>query len=93
MDIFLPLLRADFEMSDTYCYQGNEKYAVALTVLGGEDDTVTLEQLESWCDFFTQKKIILLKGDHFFIDSHRDLVLQEINNIIIRTLIPIALNI
>ncbi|NRD75046.1 thioesterase [Shewanella sp. VB17] len=83
MELFLPLLRADFEISDRYCYQEDDKYAVDLTVLGGEDDTITFETLESWGDFFTQeKKVTLLKGDHFFIDSHRDLVLQQVSNIL-----------
>jgi medium-chain acyl-[acyl-carrier-protein] hydrolase len=83
MDLFIPLLRADFEIADTYSYQGNEKFDCLLTVLGGEEDDITIEQLNSWKKFFNQEKQVnLLPGGHFFIDSHSEIVFKHVNQIL-----------
>jgi surfactin synthase thioesterase subunit len=87
MELVLPLLRADFEMADTYCYKGNARFNCPITILGGKDDSITIEQLHNWGQFFTkEKQILMLTGDHFFIDSHKELVIKEVNKVIISTL-------
>jgi medium-chain acyl-[acyl-carrier-protein] hydrolase len=84
MDLFLPLLRADFELADTYCYEGDAIFNCPITVLGGEKDIgISFAQLESWQNFFVQKaKVHMLFGDHFFIDSHKNICLEKVNAII-----------
>jgi surfactin synthase thioesterase subunit len=88
MDLFLPLLRADFELADTYCFEGDSVFNCPISVLGGEEDIdISFAQLESWQNFFVQKaKVHMLPGDHFFIDSHKDICLEKVNAIINTTL-------
>jgi surfactin synthase thioesterase subunit len=84
MDLFLPLLRADFELADTYCYNGDLVFDCPISVLGGKDDVdISFEQLSSWQNFFkNQANVHMLPGDHFFIDSHKSICLEKINAII-----------
>jgi len=88
MEIFLPLLRADFELADTYYYQEDNVFNCPISVLGGKDDVaISLEQLQSWQNFFVNKaEVHMVSGDHFFIDSHKTLCLEIVNNIINKTL-------
>lgn len=84
MELFLPLLAADFKIADTYCYLGNIRFNCQISVFGGEDDVdISLLKLNSWGDLFTtDANVELFPGNHFFIDSHNDLVLKKINTII-----------
>lgn len=83
MDLFLPVLRADFEIADTYC---TEKSVVncPITVFGGEDDgTTTVQEMEAWQELFASfEHLHSFPGGHFFIDSHRSLVVNKVNNIL-----------
>lgn len=70
-DLFLPLLRADFEIVDTYVFQSEEPLCCPITVYGGlRDDHVSLESLREW-----QKQTVatcktkMFPGDHFFIQD------------------------
>lgn len=93
MELFLPLLRADFEIADKYCYAATADFNCPISVLGGEDDIeISLLQLESWGELFTSKpEVYLLPGNHFFIDSNKDLVLQKVTRIIDMSLKKIAI--
>lgn len=83
MELLLPSLRADFEIAETYCYKGSEKFDCPISVFGGKEDTITLESLNQWSEFFSQPaNIIQMLGGHFFIDSHRELVLRQVNQIL-----------
>lgn len=84
MDLFLPVLRADFELSDTYCYNGNAQFNCLITVLGGINDIdISREQLQSWQDFFVPNlHLYMIPGNHFFIDTHQGECLDKVNSII-----------
>jgi medium-chain acyl-[acyl-carrier-protein] hydrolase len=70
-NMFVPLLRADFEIVDTYEYWTEEPLDCPITVYGGaQDPFVTSEDLHEW-----QKQTLatfqqrVCAGDHFFIHS------------------------
>jgi medium-chain acyl-[acyl-carrier-protein] hydrolase len=70
-DLFLPLLRADFEIVDTYVHQSEEPLSWPITVYGGlRDNHVSVENLRDW-----QKQTVatcktkMFPGDHFFIQD------------------------
>ena len=71
MDLFEPVLRADFQALDTYAYEKSEPFDVPITVLRGSDESVLRADALQWQDE-TTKKISLLEfnGGHFFIFSH-----------------------
>ncbi len=88
MELFLPLVRADFEIADNYCFTSKAIFNCPITVLSGKDDIdITQFHLESWGNFFnTKQEIHMIPGNHFFIESHKDVVLEKVNEIIARAL-------
>ena len=72
-ELSLPLLRADFEIVDTYEYFPDEPLPCSITVYGGEqDEHVPFESLTAWEGQTSAKYLLrMLPGDHFFIDNHK----------------------
>ncbi|HEV2864405.1 MAG TPA: alpha/beta fold hydrolase [Pyrinomonadaceae bacterium] len=78
--VMLPLVRADFEVIQTYAYEEEPPLDCPITVYGGLlDGEVKREHLDAWC---AQTKapcaMRLFPGDHFFINANRDLLLQTL---------------
>ena len=69
--LLLPILRADFEVCETYVYEHDEPLDCPIAAFGGADDAyVSRAHLEAWrphtrATFSTR----LLPGDHFFLNS------------------------
>jgi surfactin synthase thioesterase subunit len=67
--LLLPVLRADFQMIETYRYADGPPLDVPLLVLGGtEDPAVSASDLSEWRRYTTtQCNVRLLPGAHFFL--------------------------
>ncbi|HEX8139343.1 MAG TPA: thioesterase II family protein [Pyrinomonadaceae bacterium] len=81
MQFMLPLLRADFEVNESYAYRDEPPLDYPITAFGGtEDEQVSRERLEGWREqtraSFTLR---LLPGDHFFLHSSQELLLRELS--------------
>lgn len=80
LQLFLPLLRADMSVIETYAWRDEAPLDCPLSVFSGIDDrSVTIEQLVAWrgltnADF----RLELLPGDHFFPQMRRDQLLRSI---------------
>jgi len=80
LEIFLPVLRADFQMNETYQYYPGPKLGCDLMVFGGDQDKrVPLTHLHAWsaltnCDF----SLKIFAGNHFFLHSEQKLLLKTI---------------
>jgi surfactin synthase thioesterase subunit len=74
MQLLLPMVRADFEMLDTFSAPGEEPLSVPLSVWGGtEDRQPSPQQLEAWRDYTTRDfSLQLIPGGHFFLLSAAD---------------------
>jgi medium-chain acyl-[acyl-carrier-protein] hydrolase len=70
-DLFIPLLRADFEMVDTYECSPGPPLACPMTVYGGsQDERAPVDSLNPWAMHTTaQCTVRILPGDHFFIQK------------------------
>lgn len=70
MQMLLPLLRADFEVNETYEYRDGAPLAVPISVFGGvEDEEVPRETLDAWREHTTAGCLVrILPGDHFFLN-------------------------
>ena len=88
MGLMVPMLRADFQVCQTYVYTESPPLRCPITVFGGlKDNDVTREYLQPWRDqtsvSFTLR---LLPGDHFFLHSSEATLLrmiaQELNQLI-----------
>jgi medium-chain acyl-[acyl-carrier-protein] hydrolase len=80
LQLFLPMLRADMSVIETYHWQDDDPLDCPLSVFSGiEDRTVAIEQLLAWRalskgDF----RLELLPGDHFFPQTRRNQLLRSI---------------
>lgn len=78
MHFLLPMLRADFEVNETYISTQSKLLDCPIYAFrGSQDDIMTFEEVAAWGeqtnDSFTLRTI---PGDHFFIHSAQDLFLQ-----------------
>ena len=73
MEIYIPILRADFALHDTYTHRPGPPLPVPLSVFGGEEDSeVNQQELEGWRPYTTGAfSLRILPGDHFFIRTAR----------------------
>lgn len=80
MLLMLPLLRADFEVSETYTYTADPPLNCSITAFGGITDLeVTCDHLEAWRDQTAARFTLhMFKGDHFFIHQAEHLLLRAI---------------
>jgi medium-chain acyl-[acyl-carrier-protein] hydrolase len=80
IEFLLPILRADFEVCDTYVCAPEPPLACPLYLFGGtEDAEVGAAQLEQWRELTAGAfRLQMLPGTHFFVQSHRHRLLAEI---------------
>src|SRR5215213_1036394 len=80
LQIMLPLLRADFAAIQTYRYAEGPPLVCPLTAVGGlEDEDVKPEHLAPWRELTTGEfSLHMLPGDHFFLHTARDMLLEII---------------
>jgi medium-chain acyl-[acyl-carrier-protein] hydrolase len=78
MELLLPMIRADFQLIETYRYRAGHPLDLALTVFVGDADAQAVqESAPHW-----QKETVgtcdvhRFKGGHFFINTDRDAVLS-----------------
>ena len=71
MELFEPVLRADFQALADYTYEKSEPLDVPMTVLWGRDENVTRAEALGWQEQTTKDFALLeFSGGHFFIFQH-----------------------
>jgi medium-chain acyl-[acyl-carrier-protein] hydrolase len=80
MGVFLPTLRADFTAHGTYVYTEEPPLDCPILALGGlRDHLAPVTDLDAWRQHTRSAfELRSLPGDHFFVQSQRLLVLQEL---------------
>jgi len=70
-DLFLPLLRADFRVCETYSYLDHPTLDIPITAFCGEDDAdVTPSGMQEWRNHTLESfQLQIVPGGHFFIHS------------------------
>jgi surfactin synthase thioesterase subunit len=80
--LLMPILRADFELIEGYCYKPATALPVKIAAFGGRQDrSVPPTELPRWSDLTAQPdrfRVIFLEGDHFFLNHQRLQLLSEI---------------
>jgi medium-chain acyl-[acyl-carrier-protein] hydrolase len=80
MELILPLLKADFELCDTYTYRSGELLDCGISAFRGRDDwKVRSEHITPW-GAHTKAGYIerICPGDHFFLNSSQGDLLAAI---------------
>lgn len=80
LELLIPIIRADFELCETYRYTSEPPLALPISAFGGlQDPLFSREELAGWREqttaTCTQR---MLPGDHFFIHANRQALLQAI---------------
>jgi medium-chain acyl-[acyl-carrier-protein] hydrolase len=78
MEVFMPLLRSDIGLEETYVYDDEAPLDCPISAFGGlEDEEVSREELAGWCDQTRSKfEIQMFPGDHFFLNG------KELNGVL-----------
>jgi medium-chain acyl-[acyl-carrier-protein] hydrolase len=86
MELIRPMLRADFEVCETYTSPCELRLGCPITVFGGvEDPDETRERIAPWCERTTKScNIHMLPGDHFFLHSSEKLLTDVLSQELIR---------
>jgi medium-chain acyl-[acyl-carrier-protein] hydrolase len=79
-ELISPILRADFELMETYTYAPRSRLQCPITVLDGiRDKDIIRRDLEAWREHAAGPfSMHMFPGNHFFLNSHQKLVLQTI---------------
>lgn len=85
LQIFLPIIRSDFEMLESYNYvKRKNKIECDVSILNGNQDSISLKEILAWknhvCGGFN---IYNFDGNHFYINSN----VENLTNIINDTLV------
>ena len=89
IQILLPMVRADLKIDETYNYKTSEPFDFPITVFGGSEDPETSkEDLEAWKEHTKGEfSLQMFPGNHFFINTAQQLLLESISSYIAAILI------
>jgi medium-chain acyl-[acyl-carrier-protein] hydrolase len=81
MELMLPVIRADFSVSQSYVYTPEPPLDCAITAFGGlHDETISRANLEEWREHTRDRFLVrMLPGNHFFLNTERALLLSAIS--------------
>jgi medium-chain acyl-[acyl-carrier-protein] hydrolase len=87
LQIFLPLLKNDFRLSETLEYSGTaDPFEESITVFLGKDDELTAEQCDGWKRYSKGLcSIHYFEGGHFFLLDETEQIVNIINNNLLKS--------
>jgi surfactin synthase thioesterase subunit len=81
LDFYEPLLRADFQATDSYIHHSSEPFNIPITVIIGSDEGITTEQAHAWqYETTIPIEVIHFPGKHFFIFDHAAHIMELIES-------------
>ncbi len=86
LQIFLPIIRSDFKVLETYNFQEKEeKIQCDVSILNGKQDNINLKEILAWkhhvCGDF---KVYNFEGNHFFINTNVENITKIINTTLVK---------
>jgi medium-chain acyl-[acyl-carrier-protein] hydrolase len=84
MDLFLPILRADFALIETYKYRAESPLGCPISSFGGiQDSKVSLDALSAWRDQTSSTFTLqMFPGDHFYLNRQPESLLATIGAVL-----------
>jgi surfactin synthase thioesterase subunit len=92
MAVFLPILRADFKLLETYFYPQDQPLNCPITALGCYDDPkVSITELEQWKNQTSQAfSLQLFQGGHFFVNQQTQAIVKLISETLLNFPVEIS---
>lgn len=83
LELFLPIIRSDFSISETYHLDDPAQLPCDILAFSGQDDhTVNAEEIRGWSSYTTEKfDHISFPGGHFFIKNNVKNIVKHINQL------------
>lgn len=83
IDLFLPMLRSDFIMSERYICSERKRLVCPILALGGnKDDGADEEDMKAWSEYTAGIfQCYIFEGDHFYLKKNEKKVIQTIKDI------------
>lgn len=80
MALFIPIIRADFKLFETYQYTEDEPLDCPIATFSASDDSIVKpEYMSNWQKQSTQPvQQKLLSGGHFFLDKNKQTVINQL---------------
>lgn len=84
MELFLPLLRADFTVDETYAYANSQPLECPISAFGGTGDMEAgPKEIAGWGRHTSHSfSLEMIEGGHFFLQTARVALLQSVDNIL-----------
>jgi surfactin synthase thioesterase subunit len=86
IELVIPILKADFALIERYRFEVGATVPVKIAVFGGNaDKAVPSRELLHWSDLVRNNETVhhvMFAGDHFFLNSERELVLTEVERLL-----------
>lgn len=81
---FLPLLRADFELAESYTYEPERPLSCPITAFAGSEDAyTTIEEVQTWATQTTGSfQTRVFEAGHNLSKTHHSMLLVEISRVI-----------
>lgn len=80
IDYFLPIIRDDFRLVETYEYQVREPIEQEVSILYGIDDSSMIGPIDDWSKIFSSNVIYhKFNGGHFFYQNYVKEIVSTIN--------------
>lgn len=77
MDLFEPILRADFEAAHSFVYQKTTPFDIPLTALVGLNENIGENEIQAWSkETLGRFQLHSFPGKHFFIFDHLDRIVK-----------------
>ena len=79
-DLFLPILRADLKLDETYMYSPERPLPCPILACGGKDDPeAPVPGMHEW-QFYTESRFVLkiIEGEHFYMQTNSALFTSEL---------------
>jgi len=88
MNRFIPILKADMTMLESYEYRRDDPFSFMISAFGGlEDRHVSMDDLDAWREHTRgPSKVRQFPGGHFFIKDRRAEVLRAVAQDLIEVL-------
>jgi medium-chain acyl-[acyl-carrier-protein] hydrolase len=79
LELFVPILRADFALCQSFTFTPEPPLACPISVYGGEHDEAGREAFEAWGEMTTGPFTVrMFPGDHFFVNTAQALFLPAL---------------
>ncbi|HEX8649892.1 MAG TPA: thioesterase II family protein [Pyrinomonadaceae bacterium] len=92
MKFLLPIIRADFSVAQTYVFTPEPPLSCPISAFGGtHDEDVSGAHLEAWREQTSSDfSLCMVPGDHFFINTHKALLLGVLHRQLLRLVESLA---